>query len=49
VLWPEIDEHVLAVECGLERKRLLESDGRSTVVGDEWNALRLSVAVEAGS
>ena len=48
VLRPDVDEHVLALEIRLERRRRFDGDRRAAFVDDERHALRTSLRVEPG-
>ena len=46
VLWADVDQHVLARQVGLHRRRRLERDGLPAVVDHERRALRAAVGAE---
>jgi hypothetical protein len=46
VLWPDVDEHVLAFELWLETRRRLHSDRCSSLISNEWDALRPALGIK---
>ena len=48
MLRPEVDEHVLALEFGLNRQGRFECRDTTAFIHDEWRALRAPFGIEPG-